>query len=79
MGMFYCLLYCNITFDCFRYSQAVYDSKFLPPPPTKPLPLAPGKTFTQITPENAYLEPVKSPEEDKTGKSRMMMLNNMKG
>ena len=75
--MFYCLLYCNITFDCFRYSQAVYDSKFLPPPPTKPLPLAPGENIyaelgdcKKIAPENAYLEPVKSPEEDKTGKSR---------
>ena len=64
-------------FDCFRYSQAVYDSKFLPPPPTKPLPLAPGENIyaelgdcKKIASENDYLEPAKSPEEDKSEQSR---------
>ena len=59
-----------------RYSQAVYDGKILPPPPTKPLPLAPGENIyaelgecKKITPENDYLEPIHSSEVDDSEKS----------
>ena len=73
-------------FDCFRYSQAVYDSKFLPPPPTKPLPLAPGENIyaelgdcKKIASENDYLEPAKSPKRTSLNNPGKVMSNNMKG